>query len=305
MDHLSHELLRMIAGYCSLKDLRCLGLASRGLFLAIFPVNGIFSYEASQALACKSENLTIRNEFFSYLSIGLPLIRAFTAVVAHLSIPHVRLTSWIDVTHLSSPHTRMEIQTLTLTDAIGDHYVDLEKVLLDHQDLQGIRFNYYRVRYTSLSYLARFRYLTHLSFGVMFNDEISALGATGALPRLTHLSFGTAFDQPVTALGRLLTLQELSFGTNFRHSITPLAACKELTRIRFGLYFGKAVTALQKLPNLTHLILGIGFQEPLTNGDPVETLFPSLRVLVLSDTYHHTSLHALKQTHPILMHISG
>jgi hypothetical protein len=94
--------------------------------------------------------------------------------------------------------------------------------------------------------------LTYLKFGSYFNQPVNRLPAS-----LTHLTFGWAFAQPVDHLPASLTY--LKFGSNFNQLVDHLPAC--LTHLTFGWDFNQPVDRLPA--SLTHLEFGGRFHQPV------------------------------------------
>ena len=87
--------------------------------------------------------------------------------------------------------------------------------------------------------------LTHLTFGMNFNQRVERLP-----PTLTYLRLGTDFNQIINAFPPTLT--HLRFGSGFNQIINAFPPT--LTHLTFGSDFNQIINAFP--PTLTHLAFG-------------------------------------------------
>lgn len=109
------------------------------------------------------------------------------------------------------------------------------------------------LQYICLPYIQQKRAkVTHLSFGVTFNQSVDHLP-----PTITHLTFGNDFNQSVDFLPESIT--HLTFGSHFNKPVDHLP--QKLIFLKFGKNFSQKVDSLPS--SLTTLIFGERFNHPI------------------------------------------
>lgn len=120
-----------------------------------------------------------------------------------------------------------------------------------------IEFYYDRVKKLctkDLSIINKFTSLTHLTFGLYFNQELNDLPQN-----LVHLEFRLYFNQELNDLPQSIT--HLAFGYYFNQKVDKNNLPQNLIHLEFGYYFYQKIDSLPL--NLKSLTVNIAYEEDI------------------------------------------